>query len=174
MQRLRPQRWTGPEKLVHQYLTDFPTYARGRCPEQINVGQLELAMLREAQGSLRSQLARLGIVVEANPSSNMLVGDLKLGDHPAFRLNPFPGRPVPEGSRVMVALGDDDPLTFASSLPDEFCHLYYALIRSGVAAQDAQTWLDQLRDTGLRARFTLPTSMPKKRRASDRQPVHGH
>jgi hypothetical protein len=65
---------------------------------------------------------------------------------------------------VLVGLGDDDPITFASCLPDEFCHMYHALIRRGIAAADALQWLDTLRRNGLRARFTLEASRFKDRK----------
>jgi hypothetical protein len=55
-----------------------------------------------------------------------------------------------------VSIGDDQPLTFASTLPDEFCHLYYALIRRGMSSADTLGWLQQIRSNGMRARFTVP------------------
>lgn len=169
MLRTGPRGLSAAERLAWTYLTDFPTYARGRQPRRVIGTPLELEVLREAQRMLRRQLARLGIVVEANPSSNMLTGDLDLTRHPAFQLNPLPGQPAADGARVLVALGDDDPITFASNLPDELCHLYYALIRTGVAAQDALTWLSNLCDTGLTARFTLRESVaPRERRRGPR------
>lgn len=142
--------------LLWLYLTDYGVYQRGRRPEPVEVTEPEVHMLHEAQRFLRGVFSRLGITVEANPSSNMLIGDLPLEEHPVFRLQPLPGREAPDGATVQVALGDDDPVTFASCLPDEFSHLYYTLIRRGVATQDALAWLDQVRRNGLRARFTLP------------------
>ncbi|MFY0528840.1 hypothetical protein ACN28I_38665 [Archangium gephyra] len=142
--------------LTWLYLTDFGVYARGRMPEPVEVTDSEVRMLHQAQRFVRSVFSRLGITVEANPSSNMLVGDLPLEEHPVFRLQPLPGNEAPDGATVQVALGDDDPVTFASSLPDEFSHLFYTLIRKGVSTQDALSWLDQVRRNGLRSRFTLP------------------
>jgi hypothetical protein len=142
--------------LAWLYLTDFGVYARGRAPELVEVTDSEVRMLHQAQRFIRGAFSRLGITVEANPSSNMLVGDLPLEEHPVFRLQPLPGHEAPDGATVQVALGDDDPVTFASCLPDEFSHLFYTLIRKGVATQDALSWLDQVRRNGLRARFTLP------------------
>ncbi|XXF77168.1 hypothetical protein P2318_29560 [Myxococcaceae bacterium GXIMD 01537] len=142
--------------LAWLYLTDFRVYARGRQPEPVEVTDAEVRMLHEAQFFLRGVFSRLGITVEVNPSSNMLIGDLPLEEHPVFRLQPLPGRESQGGATVQVTLGDDDPVTFASSLPDEFSHLFYSLIRQRVATQDALAWLDQVRRNGLRSRFTLP------------------
>ena len=64
---------------------------------------------------------------------------------------------------MQVSLGDDDPVTFASCLPDEFCHICFALIRRGVGASDALEWLNQVRHNGMRARFTLSCSKRPRR-----------
>lgn len=152
-------------RLLLRYLTDFGVYSRGQQPVEIETLPSEIPMLHEAQRFLRGLFSRLGITIEANPSSNVLIGDIALDEHPLFQLQPLPGRASAEGGPVAVSLGDDDPITFASSLPDEYCHLYYALIRQGVPAQDALGWLDQLRKNGLRARFTLADSIrPREQR----------
>ncbi|MCY1015622.1 hypothetical protein [Pyxidicoccus sp. MSG2] len=145
--------------LLFLYLTDPGIYVRGQFPEEVVVDAPERRMLHEAQRFLRRLFSRLGITVEANPSSNMLIGDVSLEEHPLFRLQPLPGQPMPEGGPVLVAIGDDDPVTFANSLPDEFCHLFFTLLRRGLGVQEARAWLDQIRMNGLRARFTVPESV---------------
>jgi hypothetical protein len=74
---------------------------------------------------------------------------------------PLPGSEQsaqPELAQVHVALGDDDPILFASSVPEEFSHLYYTLLRKGVPSPVALEWLNQVRENGIDARFTIPTS----------------
>jgi hypothetical protein len=119
----------------------------------------EVAMLVEAQRFLRRTLAALPIAVEANPSSNMLIGDLRLEDHPAFRLYPLPGDPVSDNATVPVVLGDDDPLTFATTLADEFGHLYFSLLARGTSSKNAREWLHGIAENGMLARFTLTESI---------------
>ncbi|HEX8436012.1 hypothetical protein [Archangium sp.] len=157
----------GAGRLLLRYLTDFGVYARGQEPLEVETHPSEVPMLHEAQRFLRALFSRLGITIEANPSSNVLIGDIALDEHPIFRLQPLPGRVGAAGGPVAVSLGDDDPVTFASSLPDEYCHLYYALLRRSVSTQDALGWLDQLRKNGLRARFTLAESIrPREQRST--------
>jgi hypothetical protein len=145
-----------PEWLVHRYLTDFEVYSRGQAAVEVQANEEEVQVLRDVQRYLRNLVARRSMTVEANPSSNMLIGDLPLEEHPVFALQPLPGMRRPEGDPVLVSIGDDDPLTFASTLPDEFCHLYYALIRRGISSSDTLSWLQQIRSNGMRARFTVP------------------
>jgi hypothetical protein len=160
MLRASLPRVTGSARdLLFLYLTDPGVYVQGQVPEEVVVDTAELRMLHEGQRFLRRLFSRLGITVEANPSSNMLIGDVPLESHPLFRLQPLPGQPMPEGGPVLVAIGDDDPVTFANSLPDEFCHLFFTLLRRGLGVQEARAWLDQIRMNGLRARFTVPESV---------------
>lgn len=116
-------------------------------------------MLRGAQRWLRRELGRREIMVECNPSSNLVIADyLALEDHAAFRMQPLPWMREPDGGSVLVSVNTDNPLTFASCLADEFAHLYFALLRRGVSADDALTWLARVRENGFRSRFTLRAS----------------
>lgn len=50
--------------------------------------------------------------------------------------------------RVRVALSTDDPITFATSLPEEIAYTYHALVRQGCPADVALEWLrDRLKDS---------------------------
>lgn len=148
-----------PERLLLNYLTDAGVFARGQQPIQVTTDASELALLKAAQRWLRGVLGRMEITVESNPSSNLLIGDfLSVDDHPAFRLQPLPGREDPEGGPVLLSVNTDNPVTFASCLADEFAHIYYALLRKRIPAQDALRWLDQVRENGWRSRFTLAAS----------------
>ncbi len=154
-----------PDWLLWRYLTDYGVYRRGQVTVEVPVTEHEVQMLRHAQRFLRRHVAQRGMTVEANPSSNMLIGDIPFEAHPIFALQPLAGMSAAEGGPVPVSIGDDDPITFANCLPDEFSHLYYQLIRQGIGAQDAMNWLEQVRKNGLRARFTLPlhSRMPERR-----------
>jgi adenosine deaminase len=106
-----------------------------------------------------SVLRELEITIESNPSSNLLIMNLLgLEDHPVMTLGPglpataTAGSPAPP---LLLSINSDDPVTFATSLADEYAHLYFALVRRGVAAQEAMRWIDQLRENGWRSRFTL-------------------
>lgn len=146
-------------QLVAAYLTDPVVFRQGQRPVAVHTTPAEVRMLHEAQAMIRRDLTRSEITVEVNPSSNLLIGNfVDLQEHPSFRMCPLPGRPPPEGGPVMISLNTDDPLTFATSLVEEYAHLYLAMVRAGVANGDALTWLDGLRRQGARSRFTLRAS----------------
>lgn len=146
-------------QLLHRHLTDLGTYQRGAELIEVHVDDDEVAFLERIQLWLRQQLALLGITIESNPSSNLLIGDFPdLRDHPTFRLSPLPGSTAPLEGRLPVSINTDDPITFATCLADEYAHMYFALIGQGVPTRDALAWLDQAREAGWRSRFTLPAS----------------
>ena len=97
------------------------------------------------------------VTVETNPSSNLTVGDLgDLEHHPLFQMVPL--RPGTKVTPLLASINSDDPLTFATSLEDEFAHLRFGLERQGVDGSTALDYLEQLRVQGVRSRFTLPAS----------------
>lgn len=158
--RPRPEQRSAPStswQLLRRYLGDPDVYIRGQTPIHIAMDGSEQEMLEGAQRWLRGEIGRLGVVVEANPTSNMLIGELPLAAHPVFRLSPLPGMEAP-GVVVPVALGDDDPATFGTSLADEFAYLYWALLRQGVTTPVAMEWLEQARRNAWQARFTAPSA----------------
>lgn len=147
----------GASKLLWRYLSDADVYRRGQSTVEVACDSTEVAMLQAAQRFVRSELGRLEITVESNPSSNLLIGDLTaLEQSPALRLQPLvvdPNEPP-----VLVSLNTDNPVTFSSCLADEFAHTYFALIRLGVGAPETLRWLDHAREVGWRSRFTLRQS----------------
>lgn len=142
-------------QLLHRYLTDPRWFQEGRKVEWIDPAEEALA-LKHLQSDLRDKVANLGLTVEINPTSNLLIGDLgSLTNHPMWRLDP----PLPDkvDSRpVAVAVGSDDPLMFGSSLVEEYNILYDGLMEAGLSDAQARDWLERVRRRGLESRFTRP------------------
>ena len=154
--RRRPTSGVARE-LLYRYLTDPGVFERGQVPIEVDVSNHEVEVLHGLQAWLCRELGRREITIESNPSSNLVIADyLELGEHAAFRLQPLlrdPTRPS-----VPVSVNTDNPITFASSLADEFAYLYFAMLGRGVAADDALAWLARARENGYRSRFTLRAS----------------
>lgn len=128
-----------------------------RCAVLVGVDVAgEARALEILQSALRRRVAQQGVAVEINPTSNLLIGDLSdLANHPMWRLRPPAG--APEGPPIDVCIGSDDPLTFATTLRDEYQLVLDTLEQSRVATHDARAWLDDARKAGLVYRFTVPT-----------------
>jgi hypothetical protein len=147
--------WGSAGRLALRYLCDFGVYERGRQPERVITHPTERPMLERAQSFLRGVLADRHVTIEANPTSNMLIGELRLEEHPIFRLQPLRGKGAEGGAPVAVALGSDDPITLATCLPNEFAYVYFELIRSDVDPATALEWLGRIAANGMQARFTV-------------------
>ena len=77
-------------KLVQDYLRSTQVWRNGRVSETIVTNDLdhELEALCSLQRALRQKVGTLGLTVEVNPSSNLLISGLGLLDeHPIWRLS---------------------------------------------------------------------------------------
>lgn len=141
---------------VLDYLTDTQIFANGHHLEWIDPAEEGEALAR-LQAGLRRKVSTLGLTVEVNPSSNLLIGNLAdLTNHPLWRLQST--RSNPDAPPVAVCVGSDDPLTFATTLREEFQLLHDAMTLGGLSEEEACCRVDRLRRRGMEARFTVPRS----------------
>lgn len=138
--------------LLDAYCGDETRFRRGQKLVDIVIDASEVAGLRAVQDALRAGIAAHGVVVEVNPSSNLLIGDLlDLRNHPILRL--FPPQPADGPPPVPIAVGSDDPLTFSTHLLRAL--LFHAGRSAGYSNKVVQDWLEAIRQTSMDARFTL-------------------
>lgn len=144
------------QRLIQRWLGDAGVFARSQVLDRVDV-EREVALIGELQDEVRKVLAERGVVVEINPASNLLIGHLgDLTRHPLWRL--CPPRPSAGSRPIRVCIGSDDPITFSSSLAEEYQLLADALIEGGLSAHEADDWLNRARETGLAVRFTIHRS----------------
>jgi hypothetical protein len=143
--------------LLAAWLRDRRVFERAQVLVPVEIAQ-EVSLVAELQIYVRGLLARSGIVVEINPSSNLLIGHLgDLTDHPLWRLCP-PSEHDTASQHVRVCIGSDDPITFSTRLPDEYQLLADAMVEGGLSMHQVDTWLERARAVGMAARFTVPRS----------------
>ena len=113
--------------------------------------------LAALQVAVREKVERLDIAIEANPSSNLHLADLAdLKKHPIWALNS--PELITKGRAIPITVGSDDPMTFSTDLPQEYQKLSDALSDNGFSELATLQWLDNVRETGMRYRFTLPSA----------------
>lgn len=138
--------------LLDSYLRDDVAFARGMRTVQIDP-EPECAAVERMVMAVRDEVARRGVAIEINPTSNLLIGDLTdLRNHPLWRL--APPRPRADLPPLSVTVGSDDPLVFNCRLPREYQLLYDALMLAGLTDPEAMGWLDRIRRNGMERRFT--------------------
>ena len=143
----------GTDELIRRYLTDSGVFERGHESIWV-IPSREADAVESLQQHVRQQIANLGIVIEINPTSNLLIGNLgDLENHPLWRLK----SPKKESntSNLRVCIGSDDPITFATNLPSEYMLIHDAIVQSGLGADLADEWIASVRATGMSSRFTL-------------------
>ncbi len=149
-----PSSATMAQQMLIRYLTDEDLFLRSQAKTVVEP-QHDRKSLRFLHDQLRNEIASLGIVVEVNPSSNMLIGHLPdLDSHPMWRLRP--PRHIEKVTPVTVCIGSDDPIVFATTLPDEYQLVADTLTRGGLSDDEARKWVEGARRAGVDARFTIP------------------
>ncbi|MFW6012515.1 MAG: hypothetical protein ACOC92_02270, partial [bacterium] len=139
--------------LALRFLTSATAFTNGRQTILVEPKE-EGEVLRALQDDLRRKVGMLGLTVEVNPSSNLLIGHLgEMDRHPLWRLRPV--RPDGDLKPLSLCIGSDDPITFATCLLEEYQLLHDALLGSGHSEADAHRWIDDVRRRGLDGRFTV-------------------
>ena len=108
--------------------------------------QAEIAT--QLQQFLVKKIASLGLIVEANPSSNAVIGEMDgVLMHPIYQLR------SDESYHVMTSVNTDDPSVFCSSVANEYAQIYYTLRYHGKSTEDALKEIDLIRKIGVETSF---------------------
>jgi hypothetical protein len=143
----------GDEKITRRLEGD-----RGSLP--IASDQNELDLLTTARKRLIHDLARWQICIEANPSSNLVVGSLDSMLAQDF-LHRRPTVPAahPGDETLLWTISTDDPITFSTTLADEYAYAWAGMVLRQDKPYDpayARAVLDEAAATSMRTRFTVP------------------
>lgn len=144
--------WTEERLISTIYCPVFEE--RGQMVEMVAVKESELPLYQKLQEYLMKKVARRGIYVETNPTSNLNIGNMKdLREHPIFRLSPLRLTEEQEQQSVLVTINSDDPAVFNTNVENELAYVYYALEHAGCAKEDILHWIDKIRQNGMDSSF---------------------
>lgn len=124
-------------------------------PVQIEVKSEEIEMFSQIQRIVASKISKEGIIVEANPSSNVAIGEIEnIFEHYIFKLNKrgLGGDVNPENA-VMISINSDDPSVFNTNVSNEFAYIFYSLQEKGYSREDVLLWIDKIRSYGMDSCF---------------------
>ncbi|HNC96728.1 MAG TPA: hypothetical protein PKW90_11420 [Myxococcota bacterium] len=134
------------------YLEDEDFFAEGEKVIEVNVGGEWPDALRKVQDDALRDLARRGIAIEANPSSNVAIAPIsRYQSRPIFRW--FPPDATFNGQGPAVVVGSDDPAIFGAELYHDYAALACAAEQLGYPKTQIHDWLWRLREVGLRHLF---------------------
>lgn len=151
-------RWTVEKLCLTNYCPVFGEKYNEVCLVPVQPHEIEL--FRTLQQHLIEKVERLGVFVEANPTSNLTIGDFsQMKDHPLFRLSAIGGT---AGNHVQIMVNSDDPIVFNTNVENELAYIYYAAQYQGYSKEQVLTWIDTIRQNGMDGSFIL-----KEKRAED-------
>jgi hypothetical protein len=160
------------EKWIHRYLwtpsiqkladDDVPMLLEDdRKGLSIPSDRNERDLLIEARNRLIREVARWQICIEANPSSNLIVGGLdgmSAQDHLHARATQIMRSPDKE--TLTWTISTDDPITFSTTLADEYAYAWAGMVlreENSIDPSYARAVLDEAAATSMRTRFTIPS-----------------
>jgi adenosine deaminase len=117
-----------------------------------------LDLVREVQDAMMRKMARMGVVVECNPSSNCVIGSFRdYAQHPIFRMLAIRSDGE-SGERLVVTVNTDDIGVFDTALQNEYVLLAAAMLDRGKSAEGSLDiglrQLEELRRNGFLASFS--------------------
>ena len=151
--------------LYYMYHFDKNVRAIGTEVVEVKVGDSIIKAVELVQKELQKEIAELGIGIEANPSSNYLIGTFRRYDrHPMvswYNLGlTFDREKIEECPQIQVSINTDDQGVFATYLENEYA--YMALALEKYADKDGKKvykrscimeWLENVRRIGINQSF---------------------
>ncbi len=153
--------------LYYYYHYGHSEKIKGSEPITVSVTSGYKRVVRQAQDALHRYLEQKGIVIECNPSSNVLIGTFgSYFNHPIFRLNNYGLSNTNSNDSappMQVCINTDDLGVFDTSLPFEYALVYRALAEKTnddgtpkYTSAEIMCYLDNIRKMGLQVVFPKP------------------
>lgn len=146
-EQARPEDWWSEDALILSYHCDY--YKNRMNREKLRQATpREIVLTKALQRYLRGEIAKRGIVVEENPSSNAVIGEIDgVLAHPICELR------SKNAPAVISSVNTDDPSVFNSNVANEHALIYFSLIHRGYSVEDALRMTDGFRKAGIESSF---------------------
>lgn len=138
-----------------QYLTrmyhDKTYLERMMAPIYVRTTEIEKEITVDMQRYVRNKVAQHGIVIEVNPSSNMVIGDMNsIYENQFFQIHRQGDRNLPA---TLISINTDDPIVFNTNISNEIAYMYYGMLYRGINKSDALNWIEHVRKSGMDTSF---------------------
>ena len=132
----------------------------------------ERDLLKNAHRTLLQEVARWQVCIESNPSSNLVVGSLDSIAAQDFLARRPTKEIQKEGETLTWTINTDDPITFSTTLADEYAYAWAGMTMRANNPCDpsyARALLDESAATSMRTRFTVAVSDKSEKRGNNRR-----
>lgn len=129
-------------------LRNEPRVGRAALSRSLSVEtQPDLAMIHDIHRVVHEQVSKMQVAIEVNPSSNLLVGGFRaMFEQPVFHMDDLP-----------ISIHADDPLTFATTLADDYAYAWAGMVlMQKVTPQAATERLEAAARCSMRYAFSDP------------------
>lgn len=139
---------------------------KDKQPHELHAIRIEpqwIALVSRLQQVVARRVAAAGITIEANPTSNLAIGDLQsFKELPLLRQQPIRRDPSAPWPALRVAISTDDPGLFQAGLREELKALFDTSCES-YPRDEVLTWIDRLCKTGYQSSFLRGPVVPGER-----------
>jgi adenosine deaminase len=148
-------------KLLQIQTSDQQVLQQNEIEIEIDLSYIGFDILLEAQQYTQAYVAKQKVVIETLPTSNVRISHYKcIEQHHVFRWLQIPEKTIAGDSKMLLALGSDDPGIFATDMRNEFYHLFTVLTKKfKYSARDALGLVASINENGRIYRFDGPQQL---------------
>lgn len=160
LEQIRQENWQA-RFMMHNYHYNLEAKERGTEITEYVVSSRYINAVKKIQDAMQREIARLGIAIETNPSSNYLISTFKRYDkHPIVAFNNQGLGSEEQSHQLFVSINTDDQGVFDTDLENEYALMANALENCvdtdgnyRYKPADVYGWLDNIRRMGLEQSF---------------------
>lgn len=150
------------QKLYYLYHYDSNVRRVGKETYDFKIVSDYIRLVSVIQKQMQFQISHLGIYIECNPTSNLLISKLRrYENHPIIKFynNELYHGQDKDCAQINVSINTDDQGVFDTSLENEYALMAYALENARTkndflySSSDVYKWIDAVRKMGLQQRF---------------------
>ncbi len=124
----------------------------------ININRDTIEKYIKLQKYMKDKVNKKGIIVETNPTSNLLIGDFT-----TFKDYHITNLSSPKKEDVIITINTDDPVIFNTRINNEYALIYDILMKEGkYSGKEVINWLDKVRDNGIQYSFIKDRKLTKE------------
>lgn len=110
----------------------------------------EVSILKNLQEIMQTFISQTGIVVETNPTSNIIISNIDtIKEHPIYQLS----KNHCDYKDMMLCINSDDPGVFQTNTSNELGIVYMGMVEQGKGRNYCLDWIDKMRESGMQHTF---------------------
>lgn len=119
-------------------------------PIHYQIQPQEISIMKDLQEIMQSYISQSGIVVETNPTSNIIISSIDtIREHPIYQLS----NPQCDYKDIMLCINSDDPGVFQTNTSNELGIAYMGMVEQGKGRNYCLEWIDKMRESGMQHTF---------------------